>query len=67
LRLQKGPFGFVDPDGGRLDGSGRLLCEMTVRDGKVVYDLNGMTAERWDTRPPNRPASDSRWDATRTR
>ncbi len=22
---------------------------MTVRDGKVVYDLNGMTGERWDT------------------
>ena len=29
-----------------------LSCEMTVRDGKVVYDLNGLTAERWDTLSP---------------
>ena len=67
LRLQKGTVGFVDFRGGRLAGSEHFLCEMTVRDGKVVYDLNGITAERWDTLPPTRPASDSRWDATRTR
>jgi dihydroorotase len=67
LRVQKSAVGFVDFQGGRLAGSEHLLCEMTVRDGKVVYDLNGMTAERWDTVPPTRPASDSRWDATRTR
>ena len=67
LRLEKGTFGFMDFEGGRLNGSARLLCEMTVRNGKVAYDLNGMTAERWDTLPPTRPASDSRWDDTRTR
>ena len=67
LRLEKGAFGFMDPQGGRLNGSARLLCELTVRNGKVAYDLNGMTAERWDTLPPTRPASDSRWDDTRTR
>jgi dihydroorotase len=67
LRVQKGAVGFVDFRGGRLAGSEHFLCEMTVRDGKVVYDLNGMTAEPWDTLAPSRPASDSRWDATRTR
>jgi len=47
LRLEKGHFGFVDQIGARLDGTEKLLCELTVRDGKVVYDLNGMTRERW--------------------
>lgn len=46
LRLEKGTFGFVDPPGGRLTGTQRLACELTLRDGKVVYDLNGMTMER---------------------
>jgi dihydroorotase len=52
LRLEKGKFGFLDQRGGRLDGSQRLECEMTVRDGEVVYDLNGMAAVPWDKIPP---------------
>lgn len=61
LRLEKGKFGFVDPAGGRLDGSQRLACEITVLDGKVVYDLNGMTGARWDTLGPDGTAADPRW------
>ena len=67
LRLEKGTFGFVDPAGGRLDSKQRLACEMTVRDGKVVYDLNGLSAVRWDTLAPDAPAADPRWDNTRGR
>jgi dihydroorotase len=63
LRLEKGHFGFVDQIGARLDGTQKLLCELTVRDGKVVYDLNGLTRERWDKLPPNsRGSGDPRWD-----
>ncbi|MGH9161057.1 MAG: amidohydrolase/deacetylase family metallohydrolase [Vicinamibacteraceae bacterium] len=62
LRLEKGTFGFVDPRGGRLDGTERLGCEMTLRDGKVVYDLNGMTREPWDTMAPDERGGDPRWD-----
>jgi hypothetical protein len=36
----------------RLKGTQRLICELTLRDGKVVYDLNGLTAEDWDKRSP---------------
>jgi dihydroorotase len=61
LRVEKGKFGFADPAGGRLDGSQRLTCEMTLRDGKVVYDLNGMTGGRWDTLMDNGTAFDPRW------
>ncbi|MGH9374410.1 MAG: amidohydrolase/deacetylase family metallohydrolase [Vicinamibacterales bacterium] len=67
LRLENGTFGFVDPVGGRMDSSRRLACEMTLRDGKVVYDLNGMTGERWDTLGPDARGGDPRWDYTRGR
>ena len=62
LRLEKGRFGFVDQIHTRLDGSQRLLCELTLRDGKVVYDLNGMTRERWDKVPADYTGGDPRWD-----
>ncbi len=48
LRLEKGKFGFLDQRGGRLDGTQKLACELTVRDGAVVYDLNGIASEAWD-------------------
>jgi dihydroorotase len=67
LRLEKGKFGFADPVGGRLNGSGRFACEMTLRDGKVVYDLNGMTSDPWDTLPAGARGGDPRWDYTRGR
>jgi dihydroorotase len=53
LRLEKGKFGFLDQRGGRLGGTRRLGCELTLRDGAVVYDLNGLAAEAWEkTGPP---------------
>lgn len=52
LRLEKGKFGFLDQRGGRLDGSRKLGCELTLRDGAVVYDLNGMASEPWEKLPP---------------
>jgi dihydroorotase len=60
LRLDKGKFGFVDQRGGRLDGTQKLGCELTLRDGKVAYDLNGMTAQPWDTLPPPAPRTPTR-------
>lgn len=42
LNLERGKYGFFDYKGGRLQGSQKLFCEMTIRDGKVVYDLNGI-------------------------
>jgi len=67
LRLEKGRFGFADPVGGRMDSAQRLACELTLRNGKVVYDLNGMTADRWDALPPGARGGDPRWDNTRSR
>jgi dihydroorotase len=64
LRLEKGNFGFVDMYGARLRGTQKLTCELTLRDGKVVYDLNGITRPDWDKLPRDyRQTGDARWDA----
>jgi dihydroorotase len=49
LRLERGKYGFVDSFGARFNGSERLVCELTLREGKVVYDLNGLTAADWQS------------------
>jgi len=57
LRLEKGKFGFLDQRGGRLDGTQRLGCELTLREGTVVYDLNGLASETWEKMGPPPSAS----------
>ena len=64
LRLETGKFGFTDMYGARLAGSRRLACELTIRNGKVVYDLNGISRPDWETLPKNYTRTgDPRWDA----
>jgi len=47
LRVERGKFGYVDVRGGRIEGAERLGCEMTLRAGKIVYDLNGRAGVPW--------------------
>ena len=64
LRVEQGNFGFVDMYGARMDGTRKLVCELTLKDGKVVYDLNGITRERWDKLPKDyRSQMDPHFDA----
>jgi dihydroorotase len=63
LRVERGSFGFVDMYGARMDGRERLMCELTLRDGKVVYDLNGLSRPDWRSLPADyRQTGDARWD-----
>lgn len=65
LRLERGRFGFIDSYGALLRGDRKLTCEITLRDGRIVYDLNGLSRPEWTTLPKNyRMTSDPRWDAT---
>jgi dihydroorotase len=65
LRVEKGNYGFVDMYGARMKGNQKLSCELTLRDGKVVYDLNGITREDWDKLPMRYTSQgDPRWDRT---
>jgi dihydroorotase len=42
--LATGNFGFLDITGEKLNGTRKLVAEVTIRAGKVVWDLNGMAA-----------------------
>jgi dihydroorotase len=48
LRLVHGDFGFVDSARLRLKGNQKLIAEMTLRDGQIVWDLNGMGSQELD-------------------
>jgi dihydroorotase len=62
LREEKGKFGFVDSLGGRMEGRRKLECELTVHNGVVVWDLNGISRPDWKTAGPFNPAP--QWDGT---
>ena len=47
MNIRKGDFGFIDTRGKRMKGNQKLECELTLRDGKVVYDLNGLASSDW--------------------
>jgi dihydroorotase len=65
LRVAEGQFGFVDVNGARLRGNKLLLAELTIRDGRVVWDLNGITREDWTALPKHYGSQgDGSWDAT---
>jgi dihydroorotase len=52
LNLRQGRFGFVDAEGGKLPGTQKLECELTIHDGQVVWDLNGISKPDWEKVPP---------------
>jgi dihydroorotase len=64
FRVEKGDFGFVDVYKARMRGTQRLVCELTLRDGKVAWELNGITRDSWDKLGKYGSQGDPRWDAT---
>ena len=48
LNLKEGNFGFIDTQGKRMKGNNLLECEMTIKAGKIVYDLNGLASNDWE-------------------
>lgn len=64
LKLERGAFGYTDMYGARLKGDRKLSCEVTLRDGRVVFDLNGVTRPDWNTLPRDyKQTGDAKWDA----
>ena len=49
MRIERGKFGFVDSARLRMPGDRKLTGEMTIKDGKVVWDLNGLSSTDWDS------------------
>jgi len=61
LRVENGNFGFTDMVNRRFDGKQKLLCELTIKDGRIVYDLNGMSADLWTAKPDAHAAEARKW------
>ena len=53
-----GHGGFVDGPGQRVNATQKVVCELTLRDGRVVYDLNGLTKPVWT--PERKTKNDKR-------
>ena len=49
LSVKKGDFGYTDVRGWKIHGDEKLECELTLREGKVVWDLNGISMPEWET------------------
>jgi dihydroorotase len=45
----------------RVDGTEKLVAELTIKDGKIVYDLNGMEALPWNAPLDPNAEYASRW------
>ncbi len=48
LSLKKGTFGFVDAGKNRIVGKQKFEAELTLRAGKIVWDLNGISARKFE-------------------
>ncbi len=44
--IARGNFGFLDIIGEKMNGDQKLVAELTLRAGKIVWDLNGMAATK---------------------
>lgn len=42
LSLRTGKFGLFDYTGYKIETDKKLECQLTIRDGRIVYDLNGI-------------------------
>ena len=48
FNVLKGDFGFLDIRKTKLKGTQKLQAELTIRAGKIVWDLNGISAPTWE-------------------
>jgi dihydroorotase len=52
LNLRRGKFGFIDTGGGKMMGDQKLECELTIKGGQVMWDLNGISRPLWSEMKP---------------
>ena len=50
FNLRNGEFGFTDVRAKKLKGTQRLESELTIRAGRIVWDLNGTASQMWDAK-----------------
>jgi dihydroorotase len=47
LNLRKGDFGYIDVQNEKVKGDKKLEAELTIRAGRVVWDLNGRSMSEY--------------------
>jgi dihydroorotase len=52
LEMQTGRFGFLDDGNNRLLGDRRLRAVLTIREGRVVWDSEGLSRTDWSKAGP---------------
>ena len=48
FNVRKGDFGFLDIRNSKVKGTQKLEAELTIRAGKIVWNLNGIGAPAWE-------------------
>jgi len=49
FNVREGNFGFMDARGLTMNGNKKFEAELTLRAGKIVWDLNGISGQQWDS------------------
>ncbi len=65
LSLRQGTFGLVDGAGMVMKAHEKMECELTVKNGKFVYDLNGRASDPWDQPPSPAARQSNKWTSLR--
>ncbi len=52
ISIREGKFGLFDYTGYKQETNKKLECQMTIRDGRIVYDLNGIANPIFAPRRP---------------
>lgn len=48
FNIREGNFGFMDARGSTMNGDQKFEAELTLRAGRIVWDLNGISGPQWD-------------------
>lgn len=54
IKVETGDFGFIDTEGWKIKGTQKLVCELTIRNGEIVWDLNGISKTEWNSNLSNK-------------
>ena len=65
LNVEHGDFGLADGSGNLMKAHDRMNCELTIKDGKFVYDLNARSSDPWDQPPTAATKQANKWTKLR--
>jgi dihydroorotase len=51
FKVREGDYGFQDGNSRKMNGTKRIENELTLRAGRIVWNLNGLGANMWDAGP----------------